>query len=249
MPLISALLFDPLFAAPQSQSAEEDIEKQLGGVSGVILTTSHEAVSKAVVALIQSNPQAPVASSAQGAQTRTVSSDAAGKFSFDRVPPGFYRLYVSHPVYLNPEALRPLTLTAGQHVSDISVELMEPATVTGLAVDEEGDPVSRANVQVIRNAYRGGIRRFDVIARVDSGDNGEFTIKRVPAGRYIIKADNQPTWTGTERAPVPAAKPGEKVYIPAGGYYGGLTSDTATPIDIAPGQTVAVGKIKMPNRL
>jgi hypothetical protein len=113
-------------------------------------------------------------------------------------------------------------------------------------VDEDGDPVPHANAQVIRNAYSGGIRRFDVVARADSGDNGEFTISRVPAGRYIILVDNQPSWTAADRAPITAAKPGQKVYIPAGGYYGGLSR---APIDIAAGQTVPVGVIKMPNRL
>jgi hypothetical protein len=266
MPLAGALLFDPFFAMPLPQSTPADADKQLASVSGVVTSTSGNPVSQAQVMLLPAAPPAPSAGSPQPVQNRSVSSDAAGKFVFDqpvqvrsvtsdtagkfvfdKVPPGSYRVYVSHPVYFNPETTpRVLTLTAGQRVDDISVKLMEPATVSGRAVDEDGDPVPRANAQVIRNAYSRGIRRFEVVARADSGDDGEFRITRVPAGRYIIKVDNQPTWANNERAPISAAKPGEKVYIPAGGYYGGASR---TPIDIAPGQTVAVGVIKMPNRL
>jgi hypothetical protein len=224
-----------------------DADKQLASVSGVVMSTSGSPIAQAQVILLPMAPMAPGAGSPQAVQSRSVASDTAGKFAIDKVPPGSYRLYIAHPVYLNPETTpRVIALTAGQRVDDLSIKLSEPAIVTGRAVDEDGDPVPHANAQVIRNAYSGGIRRFEVVAQADSGDNGEFKIARVPAGRYIIKVDNQPTWTVNERAPTTAAKPGQKVYIPAGGYYGGASR---TPIDIAPGQTVPVGVIKMPNRL
>ena len=246
-PLARALLFDPFFAMPLPQTAPADADKQLASVSGVIMNTAGTPVSQAQVMLLPIAPMGPGAGSPQAVQSRSVASDTAGKFAFDKVPPGSYRLYITHPIYLNPETTpRVIALTASQQVDDISIKLLEPATVTGRAVDEDGDPVPHANAQVIRNAYSGGIRRFDVVARADSGDNGEFTITRVPAGRYIILVDNQPSWTATDRAPITAAKPGQKVYIPAGGYYGGLSR---APIDIAAGQTVPVGVIKMPNRL
>jgi hypothetical protein len=200
-----------------------------------------------MVGLIPVAPAAPAAGPPQPIQVRSVSSDTAGKFVIDKLPPGSYRLVISHPIYLNPDNTPGvMTPTAGQVVDDLSIKLSEPAIVTGRAVDEDGDPVPHANAQVILNAYSGGIRRFQVVAQADSGDNGEFRITRVPPGRYIVKVDNQPTWAANERAPITAAKPGQKVYIPAGGYFGGLSR---TLIDIAPGQTVPVGVIKMPNRL
>jgi hypothetical protein len=250
MPLARALLFDPFFAMPLPQTAPADADKQLASVSGVILTTSGTPVSQAQVILLSTAPPAPSAGSPQAVQSRSVASDPAGKFVFDKMQPGSYRLYISHPLYLNPEtASRVITLTAGQVVDDLSIRLSEPGTVSGRVVDEDDDPVVGAKIEVDRYVYSDGRRRLSTFASASSGDDGEFKVGRVPAGKFIVKTGSQPHWTVGERAPIPADKLGQTPYNPNETFYGGdYLSTSAAPVNIAPGQNVALGVIKMLNR-
>jgi beta-lactamase regulating signal transducer with metallopeptidase domain len=255
-PLAAALLFDPFFAMPQAPASEPDT--QLASVSGLVMSPAGMPVARAQVSLYPTAPPSPPAAgaAAQQPQRPMVLSGADGKFAFEKVTPGAYRLYVSHPIYLNPSIPgQPwvtgavMTLAAGQRVEDVSVILMEPATVVGRTVDEDGDPVSRVNVQILRYDYNYGRRRAIIVSRATSGDSGEFRVSRVPPGRYLIKAETQPTWTADERAPVPAVKPGQKYMRPESSYYGGARRIAdAMPVDIGPGE-LPLGNIKMWNRL
>ncbi|MBZ5586190.1 MAG: carboxypeptidase-like regulatory domain-containing protein, partial [Acidobacteriia bacterium] len=134
---------------------------------------------------------------------------------------------------------------------------------SGRVVDEDGDPVAQANVQLVRRVYGQGRRRLETVASGLSGDDGEFKIRDVFPGRYILKTDKPPLWisgpvymgyfgsippdngANRERAPIPAGKPGAKIYNPATAYYGG---SNPTPIDISPGQNIPLGAIRMENR-
>jgi beta-lactamase regulating signal transducer with metallopeptidase domain/protocatechuate 3,4-dioxygenase beta subunit len=246
--LTSALLFDPFFA-PLPQTPPPDDPKQLATVSGAVLSTSGTPVAGASAVL---NPLRTARSPGSGPQPKrqVAVTDLTGRFTLENVAPGTYQFWVSHPVYLNPTNLNPrteafgplppsrLTLTAGQHVEDIAVRLIEPATITGRTVDEDGDPVARADVQLIRRVYSQGRRRLEVVGSGVSNDSGEFGIGGVAPGRYILKADKGLLWVPVPasmgyfgsrpprsndipRAPIPAAKPGTKIYNPASTYYGG----------------------------
>jgi beta-lactamase regulating signal transducer with metallopeptidase domain len=255
MPLAGALLFDPFFAMPLPQTAPADADKQLASVSGVVMSTSGTPVAQAQVILLPTAPPAPSAGSPQPIQNRSVTSDAAGKFVIDKIPPGAYRMLVSHPLYVSAPAEpgsmigTALTLTAGQRMADITVKLMEPGTVSGRVVDEDDDPVVGARIEVDRYAYSNGRRRLSTVAAASSGDDGEFKVGRVPAGTFIVKTGSQPHWTVGERAPIPADKPGQTPYNPNNTFYGGNNlSTSAAPVNIAPGQDVTLGVIKMRNQ-
>jgi hypothetical protein len=102
---------------------------------------------------------------------------------------------------------------------------------------------------VDRYTYSNGRRRLSTVASASSGDDGEFKVGRVPAGTFIVKTGSQPHWTAGERAPIPADKPGQTPYNPDETFYGGdYLSTSAAPVNIAPGQNVTLGVIKMLNR-
>jgi protocatechuate 3,4-dioxygenase beta subunit len=273
--LTAALLFDP-FLAPLPQTPPADDPKKPATVSGTVLSTSGTPIAGASAVLDPVRTGRAPAAAPQ--PTRQVAiSDATGKFTFANVPPGTYQFSVSHQVYLNPRNLRTeafgplppsrLTLTADQHIDDLAIKLVEPATLTGRTVDEDGDPVARADVQLIRRVYSEGRRRLEVVASSSSGDNGEFKISGLPPGRYLLKADKGLLWAPNPaymgyfgsrpprtndipQAPIPAAKPGARIYNPGATYYGGSNTDAgATPIDISPGQNIPLGVIKMGNRV
>ncbi len=238
--LAAALLLDPFFALPLQQARVSDAEQQSGTISGVVTTTSGAPISRAMILCSTTG------------DTLNATSDEAGKFAFEKLPPGTYGLHVSHLFYLNTESgdrLLPVTVAAGQRVADITIKLTEPATVYGRTVDEDGDPVANAKVIVAEYSYDEGRRRLSAVASTSSGDNGEFKITRIPPGRYVVRAQDQPSWASSERAPIPAVRPGRKFYNPTSAYYGGSsTLTTAAWIDITAGQSFPLGEIKMTNQ-
>lgn len=199
----------------------------------------------------------PGATSYTPSRLPAVLSDAAGKFVFEKVPPGTYYLSASHPAYRTNVVMvlgsvlpqQMVTLASGQRVEDVSVKLNEPATVSGRTVDEDGDPVARANVQVLQYLYYQGRRRLILVNSASSGDNGEFKIGHILPGRYVVRADSRSSWAANERAPIPAGRPGQKIYNPGSTYFGGSNAvEGANRIDLAAGQSVALGEIKMGNQ-
>jgi protocatechuate 3,4-dioxygenase beta subunit len=264
--MLAALLFDPFFAAPIQQPALPDAVKQLGSISGVVTTTSGTPIAKAQVSLLPSSLGTPIATalsgvyqapSSAGMQSRSMATGADGAFAFDMLMPGNYRLMVTHPSYLDPGGLglgaglsssrAPVPLTAGQRVEDVRIELVEPGTVSGRVVDEDGDPVPQATIEVTRFVYSDGKRRLSATAGASSNDNGDFKVTRVPPGTYIVKTKTLPSFENV-RAPIPAAKPGH-LYNPNETYYGDTRiAGEALPVKVGAGQTVALGVIRMRNR-
>jgi beta-lactamase regulating signal transducer with metallopeptidase domain len=256
-PMLAALLFDPFFAAPLPQTDPSDADKQLASVSGLVTTTSGTPVAGAQVILIQTSPM-PATAAARAPQRRTVMSGPDGKFALDKVTPGEYRLMVSHPAYLSSSGSAltgsmpgiAVTLTAGQRMSEVSLKLTEPATVSGRVVDEDGDPMGFVDVLVMRPGYYVGRRTRFSVATVISKDDGTFKVERVPAGQYYLRVSARGLHTIPERAPVPALKPGQKDLRPDSTYYGGgHEPEGATIIDIGAGQNISMGDVKMLDEL
>jgi protocatechuate 3,4-dioxygenase beta subunit len=204
----------------------------------------------------------PVASSgppaASRATARTTQTDASGDFLFDNLAPGQYRLGAMHPKYLraifgasgNLNAGATLSLAAGQTLTAVNLTLIEPGSISGRVVDEDGDPVTNIDVRVLEFIHYNGRRVSSTVARASSGDNGQFKVERVRPGAYILRMDTQPTWRGDERAPVPSLKPGQKDIRPHCSYFGGTHDEgTATPIAVARGIDLPLGNIKILNRV
>ena len=252
-PALSALLFDPFFAPPQSPvsaaQAAPDASK-LASFSGVAATRSGKPVTKAVISLIP-RPSSADPSSAARMVNRSAQTDGAGRFSIDALQPGEYILRALHGADL-PGALdgaepnATLSFSEGQQRTGTEVFFIESGTVSGRVVDEDGDPLARMNVEVQDFMYYNGRKINATVASATSDDNGEFKVQRVPPGRYILRADTQPTWTLPARAPIPVAKPGQKDMRPHCTYYGGTHDPrTAVPIDVVAGQDLPVGKVRM----
>jgi len=259
-PMLAALLFDPFIALPLPQRAESDADKQLAAVSGVVTTTSGTPVAGAQVILNPIFFALPIAgsSASQQPQRPTVSSGPDGKFALEKVPPGAYRLMVSHPAYLSSSGSAltgsmpglQVTLSAGQRMSELSLKLTEPATVSGRVVDEDGDPMGFVDVLVMRPGYYIGRRTRFSVATVISKDDGTFRVERVPPGQYYLRVSARGLHTIPERAPVPALKPGQKDLRPDSTYYGGgHEPEGATIIEIGAGQNISMGDVKMLDEL
>lgn len=188
-----------------------------------------------------------IAGAADAARPYQATSDPEGKFIFQGVEPGRYMLQASHPGYLNMSygAKRAtmggttLTLTSGQAMKDIRFELMPQAVITGKVLDEDGDPVARAQVMLQQRRYLNGKRQYAGSNSAMTDDNGEFKLPMVAPGRYLLMAtpsrnmamfgENPRTAGGGD-----ATKPEERLV--ATYYPGSLDPSSAATLDVAAGR-------------
>jgi beta-lactamase regulating signal transducer with metallopeptidase domain/protocatechuate 3,4-dioxygenase beta subunit len=247
--LVSTLLFDPFFAAPQPplQQSATGQEKR-ATVSGTVTSTSGKPVANANVLLLRSSG---AAGSSPG--VFSVRSGDGGEFAFDKVDPGQYHLVVSHPKYISGQystgdSRFPVSLTEGQAVTGLAVKLSEASTVSGRVVDEDGDPFPHAKVMVLRSVHYYGRRTISAVSEANSGDDGKFEVAGVPPGRYYLRVAGQPSWTSSERAPVAAVKPGQKDMRPNSAYLGGTREpEGAAMIEVGVGQQMSMGDVRLFN--
>lgn len=180
---------------------------------------------------------------AREAVSLVCTSDQDGRFVFENVEPGTYQLTAERPGFLRqaygarglPYSGTPITLTAGQQIRDLEFKLLPQGVISGRVVDEEGEPVPRAQVMAMR--VGGGRIRSLPGGGGSTNDVGEFRIAGLAPGRYRVQA-----------MPIPARFFGETVRpgnpnAPEEGfvatYYPSATDpEAAAAIEVGAGQEV-----------
>ena len=188
----------------------------------------------------------------------TAITDDRGRFTCARLPAGRYTVSVTRDgwvpiVYGAKRPLRPgapISIAAGQH-ADIVVRLTRGAVITGILIDESGQPAVGATVVALRAAMQNGERRLvDFGAPGVSDDRGVYRIYGLPAGDYVVRAapssasfpqDVQATTdldvhharTSAQGVPAP---PDRRVAFAPTYYPGTPLSLQASPIPLRPGE-------------
>ena len=131
--------------------------------------------------------------------TQSGSTDAAGRFVITGVAPGKYRLSAEHNGFLitqygargpnKPGTL--LTLEPGQKSSDLALRLTPHGVIAGRVLDEEGEPVSIADVQLSRQQYMQGRKQMVRAGGGNTNDLGEYRIFGLAPGRYFLSATSR----------------------------------------------------------
>ncbi len=169
-------------------------------------------------------------------QAVAATTGADGRFRFEGVEPGRYRLSAERNGYVGQDygQSKPghtgtiLTVNAGGHADDVVLKLEPFAVLSGRVVDEDGDPVPYVRIQALRRAWNSGRRELVPADGASTDDRGEYRMFGLPAGRYYISASAQP-----RRRPdvVDDAPDG---YVPM--YYPGVTdAGQAAPLDLRAG--------------
>lgn len=138
------------------------------------------------------------------------STNAAGHFLMDEVNPGRYTLTASRVGYStqpylpegNHQPGAGVKLEAGQKLKDIVFKLTPNAVITGVIVDEDGDPMDHVIVECLSYAYQHGRRRLVEQASTGTNDAGEFRLQISKTPGCLIRAaqlSNQ-----TEERPIAA---------------------------------------------
>lgn len=167
-------------------------QDQTGRIEGVVVdAVSHQPVKKAVVSILYTGiPRA----GGDGGRTQNqdqpaATTDASGKFAFDNLPTGPYQVIAMHQNY--PQARmggvrKSVQVTADDNASNVTVEMVPGAAVSGHIVDEDGDPVNGCMVQVhpAKNFSQGvPMRRVPM-----AGEDGSYRLYSIPPGKYTITA-------------------------------------------------------------
>jgi hypothetical protein len=163
-------------------------------IRGRVVTTDGRPLARAQVGLLLVSAARP---------TRDLMrADGAGGFEFRDLPPGTYRVVVSKPGYEPAESDAPpvglripysgrsITVTAGELHERVDVPLTPLATVSGLVLDDAGEPLQGASVQLLQIRYEAGRRQLvsaNVRARV-TDDLGRFRLYGLEAGAYVVSA-------------------------------------------------------------
>jgi hypothetical protein len=171
-------------------SAQQPPVSKPGKLEGVVLNSvTNDPVKKATVTL-----QALGQPSNHSATT-----DATGHFHFDSVEPGKYVATANRDGYIPEQGSRrgpwakPITVAEEQEVKDLALKLVPLALVSGHVIDEDGDPVARAQVQALRYVYRrGGTRQLNPAGFATTNDLGEYQLLDLDPGRYYFLAAVQP---------------------------------------------------------
>ncbi len=179
------------------------------------------------------------ASSSESGDTRTTLTDEQGRFELRELAGGRYTLTASKGGFITlqygqrrpGEPGTPVDLAAGRTIEKLVIGLPRGSVITGRLVDEFGEPLTGAQVQVLRHVWVSGARTLQPAGGADrTDDQGTYRIFGLQPGEYLVTAtlrDERPMLRGGAAADLP-----DSGYAPT--YFPGTSS-------IGDAQKVVVG--------
>lgn len=186
---------------------------QYGSISGIVIDSDNKPVTRAIVTLSTTgaHPQDAVAW-----------TDSAGRFAFAYLPPGPYRLFARNADFVSAafgtttrRTPTPLFhLSAGENRSDFVCRLPKPSSISGAAIDQDGDPVSSARIMALQSVYRRASRQLVQAGSTQTDAQGHYRFPSLRPGRYVVCMEGgRMGWFGgrsevsAKDAPVEYARP------------------------------------------
>ena len=243
-------LVRPAHSQAQPQSQQGDKQEPAIAEGRVASASTGEPVVRARVTI---RPKVDAVNTENAPGGFSMETDDGGTFHFEKLDPGKYDITVTKAGYLQAQygAKRvngpgiPVTLTPGQTTSKLDIKLYPAATVSGVVTDDHGEPV-QANVQLVKRTWRQGKPALMPSANALSDGLGHFRISDVQPGRYLLRAESREFSFGATQ-PVEVDRQGNPLNLHLVTTFLGDTSsaDSATQIQIQPGQEVADANIRM----
>jgi hypothetical protein len=178
-------------------------------------------------------PRARVVVRPVAGPARVVLADTRGAFKIDALPAGDYLVVALRTGYVLPYAVGgPVQGVAvrvgnGESREGLALALQRAGTIPGRLLDEDGTPLSGAEVEAHSlRAVQGQPLSSTAFARTD--DRGEFRLTGLPAGQYFVVARDTAFSNVADEA-------GALRYAPT--YHPGvLSSAEAQPVSVIAGQ-------------
>ena len=231
-----------LYSSPQD-GGEKSQKAKATSIGGRVVNLAGAPVAKALVTAESATSEA-----GQSARSYVASTSGDGKFTLTGLDAGSYRLTVERTGYLRKvfgsQAAEgegtSITLTPGQQVTDVVLNLTPEDTIAGRVLDEDRDPVANVNVQLFSYTYHLGIRRPQVLAQSETDSGGAFRLTGIGPGRYYMLAI--PRKAVVESSALPSGERIEYSYTPT---YFPASADAfgAQPIAISPGDSSTAGDL------
>ena len=168
-------------------------------------------------------------------------SDGGGRYRFESVPAGTYRLRVSRQGFVQVEFGQrgltrpgtPITVGPGQELEDVLIQLTPTGAIAGRVYDRYDDPVVRARVEALRYTFRDGRRVLTVVGSAETNDLGEYRLFWLQPGQYVVRAMPTPgsgvkglaAATRTVSSLVVLGETAGRAYRLSGGTLGTLAGD------------------------
>ena len=131
-----------------------------------------------------------------------------------------------------------MTLSAAQKMKDIAIKLPVQGVVTGRVLDEDGEPLANATVQLMRHGYMDGKRQmWPMGGQGNTNDKGDYRIFGVGPGKYYALATYRSNY-GFSMPEMRNDKGEQMSYVPT--YYpNALSYSQGAQIDVASGAEIA----------
>ena len=163
-----------------------------------------------------------------GADNRTTSTSADGRYEIKELPAGRYTVTVNRSGYLRLsygqrrpfEQGKPLQVADRQVVESVDFLLPRMSLITGRVFDEAAEAISSVQVFAMRTVYFEGRRRLVPVGGgpvAITDDAGQYRILGLAPGSYFVMASFRETWPITEGGT-------EQVMGYAPTYFPGTTS-------------------------
>jgi hypothetical protein len=214
---------------------ERTVEEQKGRIEGRVMNSvTGEPVRKARVRLAPATEQQ--AGRGQRAADRVATTDAEGRFVFEKVEAGSFFVNAERQGFdegagwgFERRGKPPVVARLGPgEKTDVTLKLDPTCVVAGRVTDEEGEPMQAVQVGVLVWNYTENGRRLVHRQGSSTDDRGEYRIWGLPAGRYYLAASTRRTrWTAEDRDVY------RTVYYPSSEEAVG-----AAPVELAAGQVL-----------
>ena len=129
-----------------------------------------------------------------GSNTQRVIADADGRFVLRNLPKGSFPITTSMTGY-QPGASgrfrhdgpsRPIELEEGERRTDVVIRMWKYAAISGVVVDEAGEPVVGVAVQALRRVPSGSGPRLQSGSIATTDDRGQYRLSMLAPGEYVV---------------------------------------------------------------
>jgi hypothetical protein len=225
---VCAAALAPQFSIAQSPDSACKIE-------GQVLSASTGAPLKNATLRVSFTGFVPPPHSVTEPDEFETTSDSEGRFLFDAIPSVRYRLTGDRAGYIAGGYDATLDCVASPEHANVVIKLIPQGVISGRVIDDDGEPVPGAEVEVMRRVWVNGSRRLNQVDLESTHADGGFAIGGLQPGRYYVRAsyrkeEDRPAESGRRSAI-------KEAFIPAF-FPAALDVTGATPIDVAAGAQI-----------
>jgi len=169
---------------------------------------------------------------------RSTLTDEQGAFAFQVLPAGRFTLTASKAGFVNGTygAKRPgrpgtpIQLAEGQQLDKMTIGMPRGGVITGVVMDENGEPSPGTTVRALHVALRTGEKTLEQAGQDQTDDRGIYRIYQLQPGDYVVSAVPRNLTVGDLRDAISVQVSQLQTNLAQGGRAGALT---VAGIDVA----------------